>query len=494
MIETENNSAAEGEQFITSSLPRLRIAVIGDVMLDRYVFGKVSRISPEAPVPVNLVESERSVPGGAANTAANLSAMGVCTELCGLCGNDESGRRLFGLLEQRHIGSSGILTVPGFSTTAKMRILGSRQQMLRLDFEEKRTVSEEEKEHILQWLEACRGKGLDSIILSDYGKGVVTDSLAQAVIKAGEKWDIPVLVDPKGSDWTRYTGASAVTPNLNELSQAVGKTVKNEDGEVGRAAEFLRDKFKLRRLFVTRSEKGITCAEEGAIFHCPAMAQDVFDVSGAGDTVMAVLAAGCAAGIGTETLLRLANTAAGVVVAKVGTYSIHGSEFLSAWTGANRRAPVLPEIFSWKEAASYVKEWQKRGEKVVFTNGCFDILHRGHITYLQQAAALGDHLLVGLNADSSVRKLKGPSRPVNNEQDRAFLLASLRCVDGVVLFEEDTPAELLSVLRPDILVKGGDYQTDEVAGREFAGRTEILPFVEGYSTSCMIDRIRGEKL
>jgi D-beta-D-heptose 7-phosphate kinase/D-beta-D-heptose 1-phosphate adenosyltransferase len=181
-------------------------------------------------------------------------------------------------------------------------------------------------------------------------------------------------------------------------------------------------------------------------------------------------------------------------VAKVGTYSIHGSEFLSAWTGANRRAPVLPEIFSWKEAASYVKEWQKRGEKVVFTNGCFDILHRGHITYLQQAAALGDHLLVGLNADSSVRKLKGPSRPVNNEQDRAFLLASLRCVDGVVLFEEDTPAELLSVLRPDILVKGGDYQTDEVAGREFAGRTEILPFVEGYSTSRMIDRIRGEKL
>lgn len=493
MTDRNKDSETEGEHFIASCLPRLHMAVIGDIMLDRYIFGKVSRISPEAPVPVNLVQSERSVPGGAANTAANLAAMGVSAELCGLCGQDESGRVLNKLLHQQHIGTSGIFTAPGFSTTAKMRILGSRQQMMRLDFEKKRKLSETEEARVIEWLEACHAQKLSSIILSDYGKGVVTDTLAQAVIAMGRKWGIPVLVDPKGSDWTGYAGASAVTPNLNELSQAAGHPVQNEDAAIAEAAESLRKKFHIHRLFVTRSERGITCVEEGRVCHCPAAAQDVFDVSGAGDTVMAVLAAGCAAGIRTETLLSLANTAAGVVVAKVGTYSIHGGEFLSAWAEKNRRAPVLPDILSWKEAADSVKEWQKRGDKVVFTNGCFDILHRGHIAYLQQAAALGDHLLVGVNTDSSVRKLKGPSRPVNREEDRAFLLASLRCVDGVVLFSEDTPAKLLSLLRPDILVKGGDYQKEEVAGREFAGRTEILPFVEGYSTTRMIDRIRGKK-
>ena len=480
----------EGIDFLKHCNHSLRIAVLGDVMTDRYLTGDVSRISPEAPVPVNLVTGDRAVLGGAANTAANLAALGCRVLMCGMRGDDESGQKLVALFEKSGIDDSGVLVSKDFRTITKIRILGARQQMLRLDFETKRDLAALDCERVLAWLDAEHAAGLSAIVLSDYGKGFITETLARAVISRGHKWDIPVLVDPKGADWTKYTGAFAVTPNLKELSEALGETVPNTDEDVARAGTLLREKFHLKYLYVTRSEKGITSIGHREIIHCPARARDVFDVSGAGDTVMAVLAACAACAKDTETALALANTAGGIAVSRVGTYPVSHAELADAWdkaeTGLSR--DYMPT--SWEDAAKKIKTWQARGETVVFTNGCFDILHRGHISYLSQAAALGDHLVIGLNSDASVRRLKGNTRPVNNELDRAYLLAALRFVSDVVIFGEDTPAKLLETLRPDILVKGGDYTEETVIGKEFAREVRILPFVEGYSTTGTIEKMK----
>ena len=479
----------EGILFLKHQVGNVRAAVIGDIMIDRYVSGEVSRISPEAPVPVNLVTSERCVLGGAANTAANLAALGCQVYMAGMRGEDESGYMLSDLFARAGIDDSGVLIREGYSTITKMRILGARQQMLRLDFEKKEDLSPLGEEEVLSWLDDQIGQDLSCIILSDYGKGFITPDLAQKVISRGHQYKIPVLVDPKGSDWSKYTGAYGITPNLKELSACCGRTIPNTDEDIERAGILVREEFHLKYLFVTRSEKGITSIGAKEIIHCPATAKDVFDVSGAGDTVMAVLAAALAAGKDSETALKLANTAAGIAVSRVGTYPVKREEVLEAWENEGKHLRKDYEPLSWTEAEEKVRRWKEKGETVVFTNGCFDILHRGHVTYLQQAAALGDHLIVGLNSDSSVKKLKGETRPVNTERDRAFLLAALRSVDDVVIFREDTPRELLSHLRPDILVKGGDYKESQVAGREYAGKVIILPFVDGYSTTETIRRM-----
>lgn len=479
----------DGERFLKDEITHIKAAVIGDMMTDRYITGKVNRISPEAPVPVNLVQSQRDVLGGAANTAANLAALGCEVYAAGMRGNDSDGAVLSSLLQQAGIDMSGLITADHYHTTAKIRILGARQQMMRLDYEEKKQPSTDQVKFIMDWLSGLLKKGLGAIVLSDYGKGMITEDLAQSVIGLAKSRHVPVLVDPKGSDWTKYDGAYGITPNLKELSDCVGKEIPNEEEAIVEAGRAVREKFHLTHLFVTRSEKGITAVSENSAVHRASVAQDVFDVSGAGDTVMAVTAAATAAHMDMETLLELANKAAGIAVSKVGTYQVKREELLKAWvSGEGLRLSYRP--LTWEEAEKKVAEWKGRGEVVVFTNGCFDILHRGHITYLQQAASLGDHLIVGLNSDRSVKALKGPSRPVNNEGDRSFMLAALRSVDEVVIFDEDTPEELLSHLKPDILVKGGDYKVSEVAGRQYAGKVEILPFVDGYSTTNVIRKIR----
>lgn len=481
-----------GEHFLKEQILKTRVAVIGDVMTDRYISGSVRRISPEAPVPVNLVTGERFVLGGAANTAANLASLGCTVYVMGMIGRDGDGKILTDLLQKAGIDDRGILCKEDYHTTAKIRILGARQQMLRLDFEEKKAPDAEDCRAVMKRLEQLFGEGLSCVVISDYGKGMITEELSQEIIQAAKNRGIPVLVDPKGSDWRKYDGAYGITPNLKELSDCLGQEVPNEDRAVAEAGRKVREEFHLTHLFVTRSEKGITAVSENSVIHRASEAQDVFDVSGAGDTVMAVAAAATAASVDMETLLELANCAAGIAVSKVGTYQVKREEVLEAWMGRGAlRMEYRP--LSWEEAAEKVRRWKEAGEKVVFTNGCFDILHRGHITYLQQAASLGDHLIIGLNSDASVRRLKGEERPVNNESDRSFMLAALRCVDEVVLFGEDTPEELLRVLQPDILVKGGDYKPEEVAGRQYAGRVEILPFVDGYSTTHMIERIRDGK-
>lgn len=478
------------DTFLNTTLPKLRIAVIGDMMVDRYFFGKVERISPEAPVPVNRVERVTSVLGGAANVAANLANLDCSVFVAGLVGNDENAALLRSLLKDSHIDDSGLIVRENHATTTKLRVLGSRQQMVRLDFEEIAALRQEEEDALGAWITDRIEKGLDGIILSDYKKGVLTDRAAALVIAAARKAHIPILVDPKGSDWTKYNGADFVTPNMKELADCLGQPVPNEGEAVVRAAKALHEQYNFSNLMVTRSEKGITViSRDGKVWNNPATAQEVFDVSGAGDTVAAAFLTAIAGKLSIRTSLQIANAAAGIVVTKVGTYPVHRSELLKLWQEwqPNHWAPY--KALTWEDTAEKIRKWQAKGETVVFTNGCFDILHRGHVLYLQQAAMLGQHLVVGLNSDDSVRRLKGETRPLVHDEDRAILLSALGCVDEVVVFTEDTPAELLRVLRPDILVKGGDYKPEEVIGREYVKRVEIISFEDGYSTTGLVQKI-----
>lgn len=478
------------DNFLNNVLPKLRIAVIGDIMVDRYVFGKVERISPEAPVPVNRVEHVKSVLGGAANVASNLANLDCNVYLAGLIGDDDNARLLRRLLEEEGINGYGMVVRTGHATTTKMRILGARQQMVRLDFEEVTPLNDEETAELATWLDGCISAGLDGIILSDYKKGVLTEKVASQIIETAKAAHIPVLVDPKGKDWTKYEGADFVTPNMKELSECIGRDVANEGAAVVAAATELLSQYDFKNLMVTRSEKGITVInKDGKVWNNPATAQEVFDVSGAGDTVAAAFLSAIAGHLSIRTGLQIANAAAGIVVRKVGTYPIHRSEMIKLWSEWQppRWAPYRP--LDWDQTAAKIRQWQEKGETVVFTNGCFDILHRGHVLYLQQAAMLGDHLIVGLNSDASVKRLKGETRPLVRQEDRAVIMSALGCVDEVVIFDEDTPHELLSVLKPDILVKGGDYKADEVVGREFVKRVEIISFEEGYSTTGLVNKI-----
>ena len=477
-------------KFLHDSLPNLRIAVIGDLMVDRYVFGDVSRISPEAPVPVNRVKQMKEVLGGAANVAANLANLDVHVYVGGVAGQDTHGNLLQDLLDSNGIDKSGVVISRDRSTITKMRILGDRQQMMRLDFETVRDVEQQEEEELISWLDSLCQKGLDGIVISDYGKGVCTDSILEKIFNLANCYKIPTIVDPKGSQWEKYNGATYITPNVKELSERVGYSITNDDDKIVTAAKEVLATNNIQYIIATRSEKGISIiARDGRIWHNPATQQDVFDVSGAGDTVVATMICSIAANLSMRTALHVANGAAGIVVSKVGTYPIHRQELIDLWMSLQEGKYVEKSVYSWKEMKSIVQQWQDRGDIVVFTNGCFDILHRGHITYLQEAAQLGDRLIIGLNSNDSVRRLKGETRPLVDEEDRAYLLSALGCVDGVVLFNEDTPSQLLEIIRPNILVKGGDYKVDDVVGREFVDSVQILSFKDGYSTTNVVKKI-----
>lgn len=478
--------------FLTEKIQNLHIAVIGDVMVDRYFYGEVKRISPEAPVPVNRVKNIKSVLGGAANVAANLANLGCHVYVGGVTGDDDNRKILEDLLSKEKIDFSGLIKSKRRATIAKMRILGARQQMLRLDFEEVGDLYPEEADQIKQWLLALMDKGLDGIAVSDYAKGMCSDAFCQWLIRMADAHKIPILVDPKGPHWEKYEGCTFITPNLKEMCEAAGQTVPNEDGSVLQIAQMARERYRIKNVVVTRSEKGMTLVgEKRTVIHCPASALEVFDVSGAGDTAAATLLAAAAGGLSLAEAIYMANRAAGIVVGKVGTYPVHRDELLKDLLAEERSLGYGFRPLSWKEIAGLAQIWHKSGETIVFTNGCFDILHVGHVSYLEKAAKLGKHLIIGLNADDSVRRLKGETRPLVNELDGARILASLACVDAVVIFHEDTPAKLIKTIRPDILVKGGDYQPEQVAGREYAGKVEIIEFEEGYSTTGLVERIAG---
>jgi D-beta-D-heptose 7-phosphate kinase/D-beta-D-heptose 1-phosphate adenosyltransferase len=471
---------------VTLTIPdfsKLRVLVAGDAMLDEYWFGDTVRISPEAPVPVVRTRSAEQRPGGAANVALNVAALGARSVLAAIVGEDERGRLLTQALEPRGV-SCEFVRSRTLSTIHKLRVLARSQQLLRIDAE--------------QSLEACAAElgasfarlvpQADAVVLSDYAKGTL--SRVAELIAACRAADVPVLVDPKGTDFARYRGAHALTPNRNEFEAVVGACA--DEADFARKGDALREELDLKVLLVTRGEQGMTLFEGGAEpVTLPARAREVFDVSGAGDTVIALLAAGVAARLSAADAAALANLGAGIVVGKIGVATVSRSELtraLHAQGSGGRGLVMSPEL------VALVAEAKGRGERVVFTNGCFDILHAGHVSYLEEAKSCGDRLIVAVNDDDSVRRLKGAGRPITPLADRMAVLAGLASVDWVVPFGEDTPAALIAKVLPDVLVKGGDYRVDQIAGGDTVlksgGEVRILGFKPGRSTSALIDAVR----
>ncbi len=459
-----------------------KVLIIGDLMLDRYHFGTVSRISPEAPVPVLNVRKTTQTLGGAGNVANNIAHLEAQAVVIGSCGKDPDADILKNMLNEINVGYE--LTLTDAPTTTKLRVIGEKQQIVRLDFEEivpmEGAFAQVSLSNVEKHLKDC-----GAVVISDYGKGFCTFDMCEEVIRLASKANIPVIVDPKGSDWTKYAGATTVTPNVKELAEAAGRHVPNEDEAVVLAARDIIDRIRLEYLVVTRSERGITVVSRKDYMHFPTEAREVFDVSGAGDTVVASLALCLAKGNSLKEAVTTANRAAGIVVAKIGTAPVLLSEL-------NGVSGLTSKILSQDILVRRVNSDKALNKKIVFTNGCFDILHRGHVTYLKKAKELGDILVMGLNSDASVKRLKGDSRPVNSEGDRAEVLSALECIDYITIFDEDTPLDLIKTVEPDILVKGGDYNPEEVVGREFAKKTVIIDFVHGYSTTSTINAMKGD--
>jgi D-beta-D-heptose 7-phosphate kinase / D-beta-D-heptose 1-phosphate adenosyltransferase len=472
---------------------QLKVLVVGDLMLDRYILGEVERISPEAPVPVLRHAQHYERAGGAANVAMNLAGLGCQALLAGFWGEDADKGELAAMLEAAKIDTVGVVTTP-LPTISKTRIVGRQQQLLRLDIESKVAHSAEDQQRLRERVEQLVGK-VHAVVLSDYAKGAVPAELCGVAIRAAQAAGIPVLVDPKTTDFGKYSGATMVCPNLSELAVATGVGAHELDALL-KAGEALRVEHELKYLTVTMSEKGIRLLSEGGAYHSPARAREVFDVSGAGDTVIATLAAALAGGLQVETAVELANLAAGIVVGKMGTVPIAQHELVAALTpssGIRGGEKVLDR----ERLAKRVAEWRAAGETIVFTNGCFDLLHVGHVTLLEDCHKFGSKLVLGLNSDASVCRLKGPTRPVVGENERARVMAALGAVDAVVLFDEDTPIELIRAVKPDALVKGGDYSVETVVGHEdviaAGGRVEIVPTVEGFSTSNIVSKLKASE-
>lgn len=452
--------------------------VVGDLMIDHYVKGECSRISPEAPVQVVDVKYEENRLGGACNVAHNLSALGAKVQLCGVVGEDEQAIKLCSLIQEKGIGSELIFTSPQRMTTQKSRILVSNQQILRIDREKKQAIEQELLDAMFKAIQS-KIKEFDALILSDYGKGVLTFEMTQRLILLAQMHHKIILCDPKGSDYSKYRGATLLTPNKKEAFEATGIEIVDKDSLL-KALEKLKKECELAYSMITLSEDGIGILDQEMEI-IPTQAQEVYDVTGAGDTVISALAFALASGKTIHQACRFANTAAAVVVAKVGSAVANQEEILSFQKSANN-------IIDFK---IITLDQLPRTKNLVFTNGCFDILHRGHVQYLQKAKALGDMLVVGLNSDASVRKIKGEDRPINPQEDRAYLLASLECVDYVIIFDELTPYELIREISPQILVKGADYEGKEVVGSEFAQEVRLIDFVEGKSTTNVIEKIKG---
>lgn len=469
----------------------VKCLVYGDLMLDKYIYGSIGRISPEAPVPVVLTEREEAALGGAANVAGNIRAMGIQVSIIGRIGNDAEGFMLNEKLEAKGIQFQGIKS-DQVQTTTKTRVIGMNQQILRVDKEDAAKLDGEGAKRVWDSLEYCISRS-DVLIISDYNKGTCTDEICRKIIGQAHRQKKIVLVDAKAKDWTKYEGADLITPNFKEFKEAVGTACSNTEEDIVKYGLKLCHKYSLNGLLITRSQLGMTyVGRDGSFYTYQAQAREVFDVSGAGDTVMAVLAAFLSVHSPLDEAVYASNTAAGIAVGRFGAYNVLKQELFTELKKKENRDRTL--IWSWEEAAAFCRQCNKCGEKVVFTNGCFDILHRGHIEYLNKARDLGERLIVGLNTDDSVKRLKGACRPVNNQADRAYLLSALECVDGVVLFDEDTPYRLIECLKPDLLVKGGDYELENIVGRNLVDEVVILPFVDGYSTTKILRGGVSEKL
>ena len=458
------------------------ILVIGDVMLDHYLWGKCERISPEAPVQVIDVQRESTVLGGAGNVVNNLLSLGANVSVLSVVGNDDNGSELLGMLESLGADAKGIIRQAGRKTSKKSRVIASHQQVVRYDSESKDDITESSVNallaHCVRFL-----RTVDVVLLSDYGKGILTTAFTCKLIALAQKYQKPILVDPKGDDYSKYRGATLITPNKKEASIATKIAIK-DDESLQKAGNFLKESLGLEYAIITLSEDGM--AIFGEYFEkIPTVAREVYDVTGAGDTVLASLGYALACGLSIQEAASFANAAAAVVVGKLGSATVSLDE-VDAYEHSLRNATSESKIKTKDEILRLLQT--RKNQKIVFTNGCFDILHVGHVKYLEVAKSFGDMLIVGLNSDTSIKRLKGEARPINPQEDRAYILAGLESVSYVVLFEEDTPLSLITAINPDVLVKGADYEGKTVVGSDIVKEVRLVEFVAGKSTTKIIER------
>ena len=472
------------------ALAHASVLVIGDVMLDRYTYGSVHRISVEAPVPILSVEREVEQPGGAGNVVRNLTALGAAVALISVVGDDAAGSELTGLVGGQPGVEPWLLVQGSRTTTLKTRFIASGQQLIRTDREQTDPIHPKLAERLVR-IAGDAMAATSVTVLSDYGKGVLAGTVPAELVAAGKRMGRPVIVDPRGSDFARYAGADVVMPNRPELAAATGMPTGDE-AQIVAAATAFRARFRFGAVVVTRGNDGMTLVDDSGVQHFPAEAAVVHDTSGAGDTALGTLAAAIAAKLPMPVAVRLANLAAGLSVGKTGNAVVREADFLHA---LSPQFSVLRKIADQEATAEQAERWRRRGWRIGFTNGCFDLLHPGHVHLLEQAREQCDKLIVGLNSDASVQRLKGDSRPVQAEAARAAVLASLGCVDLVCLFDEDTPERLIEALRPDVLVKGADYTLEEVVGadllRGWGGKVVLAKLLPGHSTTATLARIRA---
>jgi len=466
------------------------ILVVGDLMLDEYVGGAVERISPEAPVPIVRAATSEFRLGGAANVARQIAALGAKVTLIGVLGDDAAGDTVRRLCQESGIPTHSILTIPHRQTTRKLRVLSQGQQLLRIDWEDCQPPSGKESEALLDGIK--RSAPPDAVILSDYAKGVLTLPVIAALTQARHPRTRTVVVDPKHHDFGRYRGATVLTPNLRELGVAVGRPLDPADlAAIGMAARSQIQRGAFEGLIVTLGDRGILVVPaEGSDVLIPALKRAVYDVTGAGDTAAAVLTACLGTGAMFATAARIANVAAGVAVGEIGAVAVSSSRIAAALMGT-----PPSKVLSHTELQTRVRQWREAGRRIVFTNGCFDLLHPGHLSLLNYAKSLGDTLVLAINSDAAVRRLKGPHRPVVSQDDRAAMLGALGCVDAVTIFDEDTPLEIIRCVQPNVLVKGQDYRLDAVIGRDIVeaagGRVVLAPLLAAYSTTSLLARARA---
>jgi len=463
-----------------------KILIIGDLMIDKYLWGECTRVSPEAPVQIINVKKETKVLGGAGNVANNLVSLGSKVDVLSIIGGCEISNELRKLFKEINLGTDYLIEQKDRVTSKKTRIISSQQQVIRYDIESDEDISQVSEKKLIDIFKSIIGK-FELVILSDYGKGVITNYVAQEVIKVSNFHGIKVIVDPKGSDYAKYTSAYLLTPNKKEASEATGINISDKTS-LKDALSHLKNLCKLHTSLITLSEDGIAIFDNQFRSH-PTVAKEVFDVTGAGDTVIAALGYALAAKEDIDSAVVLANLAAGVVVGKIGSATTSFKEIIKYKSLLNK-SDCEENVLLLEKFTETLNSLRKSGKKIVFTNGCFDILHMGHVKYLEKAKKLGDILVVGVNSDNSVKRLKGKNRPINPLNDRCCVISSLKSVDFVIPFEEDTPIELIAAIAPDILVKGGDYKDKEVIGEEIAKKLVLIDFIEGRSTSNTISKIQ----
>ncbi len=474
-------------------LSQARVLCIGDVMLDRFVYGDVERISPEAPVPVCRVESETAMLGGAGNVVRNLVALGAAADCIAVVGEDAAGAEVAGLFDALDGVGAVMLADPGRPTTVKTRYFSGAQQLLRADRESDAAIPDALADRIFDHAETALA-GAGALVLSDYGKGTLGEALTARLIAAAQAAGRAVIVDPKGDDYSRYRGATLVTPNRRELAVASAMSTGNDE-QVAAAARHIIETCGIAGVLVTRGADGMTLvtADGAEAHHLPSEAREVFDVSGAGDTVVAAIAAALGAGLELDAAVQLANAAAGIVVGKIGTAVAHAADVVDAVRRHDLAGPGAGKVLTLEAALDRVGGWRQRGDRIGFTNGCFDLIHPGHVALLAGSRAACDRLIVGLNSDASARRLKGETRPVQSEAARAAVLASLASVDVVIVFGADTPIKLIEAIRPEVLAKGADYTIDQVVGAElvqsYGGKVVLVALEPGHSTTATIARM-----